>query len=329
MVYRRKKNSTADSSLPEVDLSGVKEPCPLILVGAGTILSELIDLLKEIENYRLIGVIDPNPALRGQFVGPIPILGWLADIPRHVTHAVIGTPSTPKAFDREAVFRWLVRQGLFFPILVSPSSRCAPDLTLRRGDVLLAGCVIEAGAQLGENCLVGVNAVIERCAGVPDHQAVAPNSRVSRHKPQELEISRPKTLGATLASENDSIQDILQHINRANMEIVLVVNAKGALIGAITDGDIRRGILAGIQLDQPVSLEPRPGGICKLSLNGCLLDGLLDYRLLIHPCDPSAQVRLAGSFGHDDVVEWSRGCARQIRSHRRCRRHCKRPPQHH
>ena len=201
-----------------------------------------------------MGVIDPNSALRGQFIGNIPILGWLADIPQHVTHAVIGTPSTPKAFDREAVFRLLTRRNIALPILVSPSSRCARDLTLRRGDILLAGCSIEEGARMGENCLVGTNAIIERCASVPDHQVIAPGSRITCSGPREVESNQPKTLAATLVSENDSIQDILQHINHANMEIVLVVNPKGVLIGTITDGDIRRGILAGIHLDQPVSL---------------------------------------------------------------------------
>jgi dTDP-glucose pyrophosphorylase len=254
MVHRHKKNSASDPPFPEVELLCVNEPYPLILVGAGTVLSDLIALLKEIGGYRIIGVIDPNPGLRGQFVGRIPILGWLADIPQHVTHAVIGTPSTPKAFDREAVFRLLARRNIALPILVSSSSQCAPDLTLRRGDILLGGCSIEAGARLGENCLVGANAVIERCASVPDHQVVAPGRHVSCNGLQEFESNQPRTLGATLASENDSIQDILQHINRANMEIVLVVNAKGVLIGTITDGDIRRGILAGIHLDQPVSL---------------------------------------------------------------------------
>ncbi|OGV46190.1 MAG: hypothetical protein A2X46_12560 [Lentisphaerae bacterium GWF2_57_35] len=59
---------------------------------------------------------------------------------------------------------------------------------------------------------------------------------------------------ATLARESDSIQEIIRRINWANMEIVLVVAEQGALLGTITDGDIRRGILAGIDSAQPVSI---------------------------------------------------------------------------
>ncbi len=240
---------------PFVDAGlAANEPHPLVVVGAGSFLRDLLELLKDVDGYRVLGIIDPNPALRGQFVGCTPILGWLTDIPQHVSHAVIGNPSTPKAFDRESVFRLLARRGIALPILVSPFSRCAPSVTLRRGTILLAGSSAEDGADIGENGLIGAHAVVERCARVPDHQVVAPGSRVSCVTPQEGAAAQPMTLGATLASENDSIQDVIQHINRANMEIVLVVNDSGVLLGTVTDGDIRRGILAGIHLDQPVSI---------------------------------------------------------------------------
>ena len=230
------------------------EPRPVVIIGAGTYLSDLVALLRENPDFKIIGILDPNPHLRGQFVNGLPILGWLGDIPRHVNNAVIGNPASPDAFDRESVYRLLARQDIHLPILVSTSCKYPQDLTLRRGALLLNGCVIEPGATLGENCLVGVQAVVESCSTVPNHYTVAPNTRFTRQTREEKNISPPQTLPATLVSPRDTIQEIMRRLNTAAMEIVLVVNDKGALVGTITDGDIRRGMLAGIDADQPVSL---------------------------------------------------------------------------
>ena len=50
-----------------------------------------------------------------------------------------------------------------------------------------------------------------------------------------------------------SIIDVLHIIDRGSVQIALVVDAEGRLLGTVTDGDIRRGILQGIKLDAPVS----------------------------------------------------------------------------
>lgn len=52
---------------------------------------------------------------------------------------------------------------------------------------------------------------------------------------------------------DDSIRDAIERINRsAPISIALIVNDRRELLGTITDGDVRRGILAGLRLDEPV-----------------------------------------------------------------------------
>ena len=45
------------------------------------------------------------------------------------------------------------------------------------------------------------------------------------------------------------IFDALSIINEKEMQIALVVDEKNKLVGTITDGDIRRGLLRGLALD--------------------------------------------------------------------------------
>ncbi|MCP4697945.1 MAG: CBS domain-containing protein [Gammaproteobacteria bacterium] len=64
----------------------------------------------------------------------------------------------------------------------------------------------------------------------------------------------------TLVSPAASIHDTIQTIDTGSMQIALVVDAKHKLLGTVTDGDIRRAILKGISLDEPVCsvMNPHP-----------------------------------------------------------------------
>ncbi|MBN1877188.1 MAG: nucleotidyltransferase family protein [Anaerolineae bacterium] len=60
-------------------------------------------------------------------------------------------------------------------------------------------------------------------------------------------------LEALLVNAKYSIHDVMACIDRNVQGIALVVDTEQRLIGTITDGDIRRAILAGISLDRPVA----------------------------------------------------------------------------
>lgn len=56
----------------------------------------------------------------------------------------------------------------------------------------------------------------------------------------------------TLISPDTPIIKAIQIIDESALQIALVVNSNNTLIGLITDGDIRRGILKGFSLEEPV-----------------------------------------------------------------------------
>lgn len=58
----------------------------------------------------------------------------------------------------------------------------------------------------------------------------------------------------TLVSSDSSIMNAMKMIDDSSMQIALVVDDNSHLIGIVTDGDIRRGLLKGLPLDQPVKL---------------------------------------------------------------------------
>ena len=55
-------------------------------------------------------------------------------------------------------------------------------------------------------------------------------------------------------SINSTIKDALQTINNGGLQIAIVVDENDSLVGTVTDGDIRRGLLNGLDLNSSVSL---------------------------------------------------------------------------
>jgi dTDP-glucose pyrophosphorylase len=51
---------------------------------------------------------------------------------------------------------------------------------------------------------------------------------------------------------NSDIRAVMELINENNLQIALVVDDERRFVGTITDGDIRRGLLAGLQLHSPI-----------------------------------------------------------------------------
>jgi dTDP-glucose pyrophosphorylase len=55
-----------------------------------------------------------------------------------------------------------------------------------------------------------------------------------------------------LLSPEASLRQAIRNLDDAAVQIVLVVSANGILLGTLTDGDIRRGLLRGLGLDSPI-----------------------------------------------------------------------------
>ena len=66
-------------------------------------------------------------------------------------------------------------------------------------------------------------------------------------------LNRLTDLESFCLAPGDSLRAVLAAIDRNRRGIALVVDAERRLIGTVTDGDLRRAILASCSLDEPVS----------------------------------------------------------------------------
>jgi dTDP-glucose pyrophosphorylase len=69
-------------------------------------------------------------------------------------------------------------------------------------------------------------------------------------------------------SPSSPILQVLEVIDSGALQIALVVDREDVLLGTVTDGDIRRGLLRGERLDSPVSSVMNPNPIVASSRDG-------------------------------------------------------------
>ncbi len=88
-----------------------------------------------------------------------------------------------------------------------------------------------------------------------------------------------------LLSQDKSIIEAIKIIDLAGLQIVLIVNENKVLKGTITDGDIRRGILNGISLDECVQkiMNKTPHSVPEGTSRQAMLDIMTEHTILQLP----------------------------------------------
>ena len=58
-----------------------------------------------------------------------------------------------------------------------------------------------------------------------------------------------------------TVQQAIRNLNDSALQIALVVGPNGVLLGTVTDGDIRRGLLRGLELGSPIEAIMQPDAL--------------------------------------------------------------------
>jgi dTDP-glucose pyrophosphorylase len=108
---------------------------------------------------------------------------------------------------------------------------------------------------------------------------------------------------ATLIKPQDTILTALAAIDRAAMQIVLVVDSERRLLGVVTDGDIRKHILRGGSLDLPIAplANTRPVVAKSAEPRGELLARMRDRTIHQLPL-VDEELRVVGLVTLDDLI---------------------------
>ncbi|MGH9115624.1 MAG: NeuD/PglB/VioB family sugar acetyltransferase [Acidimicrobiales bacterium] len=158
--------------------------CDIVVYGAGGMGQEVADLVLAASargaGWRLRGFVDDDPALRGQEILGVPVLGgreWLAEPAARtsVVTVAVGAPATRRRVC-EAVLSAGASQA---PALVHPAGYVGLGCELGEGTVVAAGAALTADVRAGRFVIVNAGATVNHNARLGDFATIAPGAHLA------------------------------------------------------------------------------------------------------------------------------------------------------
>lgn len=155
----------------------------IVGLGAGGHAKVVIEIVRALGSFELVGLLDPRPDLHGREVLGVPVLGGDTLIASlyddGVEHAFIGLGSGHEMEGRARLYEEARGAGFHVPALVHPAALVSPSASLGPGATLCAGAVVNAAARAGADLLVNTAAVVEHDCVLGDHVHVATGARLA------------------------------------------------------------------------------------------------------------------------------------------------------
>ncbi len=199
--------------LPDRLLRGAApDPSSLIIFGGGGHGKAVIDLVRSLGTYRIVGIIDDGLPQGSEVMG-VTVLGKSAELEdwaaRGITQAVNAVGGIGNVNIRLKVFDLLARAGFSCPTLVHPSAVVERSAVLEAGVQVLAQAYVGSAARVGFGTLVNTDAIVSHDCVIGQVVNLSP--------------------GATLAG-NVRVEDHAQIGMRATVNVQVTVG-KGARLG--------------------------------------------------------------------------------------------------
>lgn len=151
---------------------------PLIIVGGGRFVEEIIWLAQETGAWNLAGILTDREALIGGIIRGLPVLGRPAEWARwHQASFVVavGSPRTRRDLVREME----VTGAPKFATLVHPSVAHGSDLELGPGTLICAGANLTVGITVGAHSIVNLGCSVGHNARFGEFCTLAPLTAIS------------------------------------------------------------------------------------------------------------------------------------------------------
>jgi len=167
----------------KIKLPPSKKPY-LLVFGGGGHAKAVMDLVKQVGEYAIAGIVDDKIAAGTQVLG-IPVLGTSAILPVLVAAGVrLAANGVGGILDinvRVRIFELLESSGYTFPALVHPRAAVEPSASVGDGAQVFANAYVGSEAVLAPRCMVNTNAVVSHDCGIGAYSHIAPGALLAGH----------------------------------------------------------------------------------------------------------------------------------------------------
>lgn len=146
-------------------------------VGAGGHAKVVLDILRALGCYEVVGLLDAKKELWGTKVLGVPVLGddglLLRLYDQGIRDAFVGLGTVGDAQPRARLYERIWGYGFRIVRAVHPEAVIASSVEIGHGPTIMAGAVINAEARLGDNVIVNTGAVVEHDCVIGHHAHIA------------------------------------------------------------------------------------------------------------------------------------------------------------
>ncbi|RXM69159.1 acetyltransferase [Clostridium tetani] len=149
----------------------------IVLVGAGGHCKVIIDILKSMQQYEIVGILDNENKSRNLL--DVPIIGnddLLNELYlKGVKNAFICIGALNNINVRNNIYHNLKKIGFKLPILIHKNSIVSEYAKLGEGTCVMPGAIINAGSIIKENCIINTGSIIEHDCLISSNCHISPN----------------------------------------------------------------------------------------------------------------------------------------------------------
>lgn len=158
---------------------GEFDPTAIVIYGAGGHGKSLLDLLRALGTYRVVGFVDDGVPARGEIMR-FPVLGGgdvLADLQTEgVRLAVNAVGGIGNVRVRKKVFRRIAEAGFVCPAVVHPSAVVEPGAVLSPGVQVFPHAYVGSQVRVGFGGIVNTGAVVSHDCVLDDFVNISPGA---------------------------------------------------------------------------------------------------------------------------------------------------------
>ncbi len=155
------------------------DPTAILIYGGGGHGKILIDLLKALGVYRLVGILDDGRA-PGESVLDIPMLGGAEILPRlyadGVRLAVNGIGGIGNVAVRIKIFHRLAEAGFTCPAVIHPTAYVERSASLAAGTQVLAHVYLGSAASAGYGAIISTGAIVSHDCLLGNYVNISPGA---------------------------------------------------------------------------------------------------------------------------------------------------------
>lgn len=154
---------------------------PLLLIGSGGHARSLIDVVESTSRWYVLGLVG-LPEQVGEEVLGYPVLGCdqdLSSLRQKCAHALLAVGQIGLSMQRQRLEANLKRLAFALPAVISDRAHVSRHAQLGVGTSVGHGVIVNAGACVGNHCILNSNALIEHDVVIEDYCHISTGALVN------------------------------------------------------------------------------------------------------------------------------------------------------